>query len=49
MCALTNDEMTAIRAIERGNPGRSFNLGYGDWGFGNFADYTYSHTYTPAF
>lgn len=47
--ALTDEEMTAIRAIDRGEPGRSFNIGYGDWGFGNFQDYTYNHSYTPAF
>ena len=47
--ALTDEEMSAIRAIDRGEPGRSFNIGYGDWGFGNFQDYTYNHSYTPAF
>ena len=39
----------AIEAIDRGDTGRSFNLGYGNNGFGNFQDYTYNHTYTPAF
>ena len=47
--SLSDDEMTAIRGIDRGNSGRSFNLGYGNNGFGNFQDYTYNHTYTPAF
>ena len=32
-----------------GDAGRSFNLGYGNNGFGNFQDYTYNHSYTPAF
>ena len=41
--------MTAIRGIDRGNSGRSFNLGYGNNGFGNFQDYTYNHTFTPAY
>lgn len=40
--------MEAIRAIDRGDAGRSFNLSYGNWGFGNFQDYTYDHTYTPS-
>ncbi len=46
--ALTDVEMEAIRAVDRGNAGRSFNLSYGNWGFGNFQDYTYDHTYTPS-
>ena len=46
--ALTDAEMEAIRAIDRGDAGRSFNLSYGNWGFGNFQDYTYNHTYTPS-
>lgn len=46
---LTEEEMAAIRAIDRGDAGRSFNLSYGNWGFGNFQDYTYDHTYEPAF
>ena len=46
--ALTDAEMEAIRAIDRGNSGRSFNLSYGNRGFGNFQDYTYDHTYTPS-
>lgn len=46
--ALTDTEMEAIRAVDRGNAGRSFNLSYGNWGFGNFQDYTYDHTYTPS-
>ena len=46
--ALTDEEMTAIRAIDRGESGRSFRLNYGNNGFGNFQDYTYNHTYTPA-
>ena len=41
---LTDAEMEAIRAIDRGDAGRSFNLSYGNWGFGNFQDYTYEHT-----
>jgi len=45
---LTDAEMTAIRAIDRGNEGRSFNLSYGNWGFGTFQDYTYNHTFTPS-
>ena len=40
--------MEAIRAIDHGDAGRSFNLSYGNWGFGNFQDYTYDHTYTPS-
>jgi len=47
--ALTDEEMAAIRAIDRGESGRSFNIGYGNSGFGNFQDYTYNHSYTPAF
>ena len=47
--SLSDDEMTAIRGIDRGNSGRSFNLGYGNNGFGNFQDYTYNHTFTPAY
>ena len=27
---------------------RWFNFGYGNWGFGNFQDYIYNHTYEPA-
>ena len=45
---LSDEEMTAIRAIDRGEAGRSFNISYGDWNFGNFQDYTYDHTYTPS-
>lgn len=45
---LTDAEMAAIRAIDRGNEGRSFNLSYGNWGFGTFQDYTYNHTFTPS-
>lgn len=40
---LTDSEMEQIRAIDRGDSGRSFNLSYGNWGFGNFVDYTYTH------
>jgi hypothetical protein len=40
--------MEAIRAIDRGDAGRSFRLGYGNYGFGNFQDYTYDHTFTPS-
>jgi hypothetical protein len=39
--------MSDIRAIDLGDAGRSFNISYGDWNFGNFQDYTYDHTYTP--
>lgn len=46
--ALTDAEMEAIRAIDRGDAGRSFRLGYGNNGFGNFQDYTYNHTFTPS-
>lgn len=46
---LTDEEMAAIRAIDRGDAGRSFNLQYGNWGFGNFQDYNYNHTFTPAY
>lgn len=46
---LSDEEMSAIRAIDLGDAGRSFNLSYGNWGFGNFQDYTYDHTYEPAF
>jgi len=46
--ALTEEEMAAIRAIDLGDAGRSFNIPYGDWGFGSFVDYTYEHSYTPA-
>ena len=46
--ALTDAEMEAIRAINRGDAGRSFRLGYGNNGFGNFQDYTYDHTFTPS-
>ena len=45
---LSYEEMAAIRAIDLGDAGRSFNISYGDWSFGNFQDYTYDHTYTPA-
>lgn len=45
---LSDEEMSTIRAIDRGNAGRSFNLSYGNWNFGSFQDYTYDHTYTPA-
>ena len=31
-----------------GDAGRSFRLGYGNNGFGNFLDYTYNHTFTPS-
>ena len=44
---LTDAEMTAIRDIDRGDAGRSFNIQYGNWGFGNFVDYTYDHEFTP--
>ena len=44
---LTDDEMEAIRAIDLGDAGRSFNIQYGNWGFGNFVDYEYEHTFTP--
>lgn len=43
--ALNEQDMKDIRAINTEN--RSFNLSYGDWGFGNFTDYTYEHTYVP--
>ncbi|MBQ3633526.1 MAG: aldo/keto reductase [Paludibacteraceae bacterium] len=46
--ALSDEEMAAIRGIDRGNAGRSFNIGYGNYSFGNFQDYTYDHEYTPA-
>lgn len=46
---LTDEEMEAIRKVDMGDAGRSFNIPYGDWGFGNFADYTYDHTFTPAY
>ncbi len=39
--------MAAIRAIDRGDAGRSFRISYGNWNFGNFQDYTYEHTFTP--
>ncbi len=45
---LTDEEMEAIRAIDLGDAGRSFNIQYGNWGFGNFVDYEYEHTFTPA-
>lgn len=45
---LSDEEMAAIRAIDRGEAGRSFNISYGNWNFGNFQDYSYDHTYTPA-
>lgn len=44
---LSDDEMAVIRAIDRGDAGRSFRIQYGNWNFGNFQDYTYEHTYTP--
>ena len=44
---LSDEEMAAIRAIDLGDAGRSFNISYGDRNFGNFQDYTYDHTYTP--
>ena len=44
---LSDEEMAAIRNIDQGNAGRSFNISYGDWNFGNFQDYTYDHTYIP--
>ena len=40
--------MAAIRAIDQGEAGRSFNISYGTWTFGNFQDYTYEHTYEPS-
>lgn len=46
---LTDEEMTAIRAIDLGEAGRSFNIQYGNYNFfGNFQDYTYDHTFTPS-
>ena len=46
---LTDEEMAAIRAIDLGDAGRSFNIQYGTYNFfGNFQDYTYDHTYTPS-
>ncbi len=44
---LSDEEMAAIRAIDRGDAGRSFRISYGNWNFGNFLDYTYEHIYTP--
>ncbi len=44
---LTEEEMAAIRAVDQGEAGRSFNLGYGDWGFGDFTDYAYDETANP--
>lgn len=44
---LTDEEMEAIRAIDMGDAGRTFNIQYGNWSFGNFVDYEYEHTYTP--
>lgn len=44
---LSDEEMSAIRAIDLGDAGRSFNISYGNGNFGNFQDYTYDHTYTP--
>lgn len=44
---LADEEMEAIRTIDLGNAGRSFNIQYGNWGFGNFVDYTYDHEFTP--
>ena len=44
---LTEEEMAAIRAVDQGEAGRSFNLGYGDWGFGDFAEYAYDETANP--
>ena len=46
--SLSDEEMEVIRAIDRGEAGRSFNISYGNWGFGNFQDYTYNHTYEPS-
>ena len=43
--ALNEQDMKDIRTINTEN--RSFNLSYGDWGFGNFTDYNYEHTYVP--
>lgn len=45
---LSDEEMAEIHAIDRGDAGRSFNIPYGNWNFGDFQDYTYDHTYTPA-
>lgn len=42
--ALTDEEMAAIRAIDLGEGGRSFNLRYGDMNFGAFQDYPYHPT-----
>lgn len=42
--ALTDEEMAAIRAIDLGEGGRSFNLRYGDMNFGAFQDYPYDPT-----
>ena len=44
---LTEEEMDAIRAVDQGEAGRSFKLGYGDWGFGDFTDYAYDETVDP--
>ena len=41
--SLSDEEMEQIRAIDEER--RSYNLSYGDWGFGNFRDYQYEHTY----
>ena len=46
--SLSDEEMVAFRAIDQGESGRSFNISYGTWTFGNFQDYTYDHTYEPA-
>ena len=45
--ALTDEDMEDIRDINVEN--RSFNLTYGNWGFGNFVDYDYEHTYVSDF
>ena len=44
---LTEEEMDAIRTVDQGEAGRSFHLGYGDWGFGDFVDYAYDETANP--
>lgn len=44
---LSDEEMAAIRALDRGDAGRSFHISYGNWNFGTFQDYAYNHTYTP--
>lgn len=45
--ALSDEEMSAIRDIDRGEAGRSFNIPYGNGTFGAFQDYSYNHTFTP--